>query len=140
LREGSSIAPEATSSWHYFYELAEGMKLDISLAHPLKTRAIAEARIKTGRIDPTTLAHLLRANPLPRASTPARQAGDMRGVLRYRASLVFLRVPVKNKVHAVSSTNGVSPGCSDVISKSGVAWLRQLDLRIFATGQGTHRA
>jgi hypothetical protein len=35
------------------------------LAHPLRTRAIAEARIKTDTIDPTILARLVKTDLLP---------------------------------------------------------------------------
>ncbi|MBS1243359.1 MAG: tnp [Nitrospirae bacterium] len=53
LLEDSKIAIEATCNWYYFYELLEGKSPEIHLAHPLKTRAIAEARIKTDKIDST---------------------------------------------------------------------------------------
>jgi len=91
LPKGTKIALEATGSWYYFYEMAEGMGLDIHLAHPLKTRAIAAARIKTDKIDSAILAHLLRTNLLPTSYIPTRATRDAREILRYRASLVFLR-------------------------------------------------
>ena len=47
---------EATFNWVYFYDEA-------ILAHPLKTRAIAEARIKTDSIDSNILAHLFTFRP-----------------------------------------------------------------------------
>ena len=65
---------------------------DLVLAHPLKTKAIASARIKTDKIDATTLAQLLRADLVPAAYIPPRDVRDTREVLRYRASLVRLRV------------------------------------------------
>lgn len=37
----------------------------VVLAHPAKVRAIAEARIKTDKIDSETLAHILRADLIP---------------------------------------------------------------------------
>ena len=36
-------------------------------AHPLKVKAIADAKIKTDKIDATVLAHLLRADLVPEA-------------------------------------------------------------------------
>ncbi len=39
----TKIAIEATCNWYYFYELVEAHDLDIVLAHPLKTKAIASA-------------------------------------------------------------------------------------------------
>ncbi len=65
LDRDDRIAVEATGNWYYFYELLEEKAPNISLAHPLKTRVIAEARVKTDKIDSTILAHLLRADLLP---------------------------------------------------------------------------
>lgn len=70
LPVGASIALEATGNWYYFYELLEDTGLQVVLSHPSKTRAIAEAKIKTDTIDSRTLAHLLRADLLPRAHIP----------------------------------------------------------------------
>jgi transposase len=80
---------------------------DLVLAHPLKTKAIATARIKTDKIDATTLAHLLRADLVPAAYIPPRPVRDTRELLRYRASLVRLRTQVKNKIAAIVSKTGL---------------------------------
>jgi transposase len=57
---------KATGSWYYFYEVLEDTGAEIFLAHPLRTRDIAEARIKTDTIDSTIIAHLLaRTSCLP---------------------------------------------------------------------------
>lgn len=68
----SRIAVEATGNWMWLYELIEERHPDLVLAHPLKTKAIASARIKTDKIDATTLAHLLRADLVPAAYIPPR--------------------------------------------------------------------
>jgi len=81
LPPGSKIALEATEGWYSFYEMLESYCPEIYLAHPLKTRAIAEARIKTDKIDSTILAHLLRANLLPISYIPPREIRDGREIL-----------------------------------------------------------
>ena len=48
-------------------ELLKGLVDEVQLAHPLKVKAIAEARIKTDSIDSETLAYLLRADLIPEA-------------------------------------------------------------------------
>jgi transposase len=48
--------------WLKTYEAFEKYGIDVKLANPLKTKAIAEARIKTDKLDARTLAHLLRSN------------------------------------------------------------------------------
>ena len=42
----------------------------VKLAHPLKVKAIADAKIKTDKIDARILAHLLRADLIPEAYVP----------------------------------------------------------------------
>jgi transposase len=103
------LAVEATGNWMWLYEQIEDQHPDLVLAHPLKTRAIASARIKTDKIDATTLAHLLRTDLLPAAYIPPRAIRDQRELLRYRASLVRLRTQVKNKIAAIVGKTGLQP-------------------------------
>ena len=45
------VALEATYGWEWLAELLEEADYDVHLAHPLRTRAIAAARVKTDAID-----------------------------------------------------------------------------------------
>ena len=129
LNRNDNVAVEATGNWYYFYELLESKTPNISLAHPLKTRIIAEARVKTDKIDSRILAHLLRANLLPEAYIPSRETRDLRELLRYRASLVKLRTQLKNKIHSILSKNGTLCPFSDLFGKSGLEFLQKIELR-----------
>jgi transposase len=129
LPRGSKIALEATGSWYYFYEVLEDTGAEIFLAHPLKTKAIASARIKTDKIDSTILAHLLRTNLLPTSYIAPRGIRDIREILRYRASLVSLRTSIKNKVHAILAKNGMAIPYTDVFGKKAISYLQGLELR-----------
>lgn len=125
----SQAVVEATGNWMYLYETIERYTPEVVLAHPLKTRAIAEARIKTDTIDATTLAELLRLEGIPKAYIPPREVRDIRELLRYRASLVSIRVSLKNKIHAVLTKNGIDCTFSDVLGKASQLWLKNLNLR-----------
>ena len=72
---------EATYGWEWLAELLEEAGYDLHLAHPLRTRAIAAARVKTDAIDAKTLAHLLRAGFLPEAYIAPRELRDLRELL-----------------------------------------------------------
>ena len=120
---------EATGHWTYLYELIEDECPDLVLAHPLKTKAIASARIKTDKIDATTLAHLLRADLLPAAYIPPRAVRDTREVLRTRASLVRLRTQVKNKVHAILTKNGLRTPTTHALGKKAQRFLATVPVR-----------
>lgn len=63
---------EASYNWQYFYRIAEELSNDVVLAHPLKTRIIGEAKIKTDKIDSKILAYMLKADMLPRAYVPKK--------------------------------------------------------------------
>jgi len=145
LPTDARIAVEATGNWMWLYELIEERHPDLVLAHPLKTNAIASARIKPDKIDATTLAQLLRADLVPAAYIPPRDVRDTREVLRYRASLVRLRAQVKRIRSRPSSVakglSGQRPGVM-AGSPAGSARSESVSARPgshFILGHGPHR-
>lgn len=58
---------EATRNWTFMHDWLEELIGDVTLAHTLKVKAIAEAKIKTDKIDSAILAHLLRCDLVPAA-------------------------------------------------------------------------
>ncbi len=102
----------------------------VVLAHPGKVRAIAEARIKTDKIDSEILAHLLRADLIPKATAPSTRSGsEARAKAPYRLFLVQLRTMVKNRIRALLTQHSVElPKISDLFGKSGLVWLQKVEL------------
>lgn len=129
LPKDCKVAFEATEGWYYFYEQLEDRCSEIRLAHPLKVRAIAAAKIKTDKIDSEILAHLLRTDLLPCSYIPPREVRDNREILRYRASLVSLRTILKNKIHSILSKNGIISKYSELFGKKSLEHLKTLELR-----------
>ena len=124
---------EACYGWEYFYDEVDGLVEELIMAHPLKTRLIAEARIKTDAIDSETLAHLLRADLIPKAYAPAADTRDKKNLLRYRSSLTAMKVRIKNMIHAVLTRNHIEDKgfkeLSDKFGKKGMAYLRSVTLK-----------
>jgi transposase len=129
LPSHSKLAIEATCNWYYFYELVEDHDIDIFLAHPLKTKAIASARLMNDKVSSATLAHLLRADLLPTAYIPDQHTRDIREVLRMYAFLIAQRTRLKNRVHAILMKNGLSCPYKDIFGKKSLHWLSDLTLR-----------
>jgi transposase len=125
----SRIAVEATYGWEWLAELLEDAGYEIHLAHPLRTRAIAAARVKTDAVDARTLAHLLRADLLPEAYVAPRELRDLRELLRHRIALTGMRSALKNRVHAILAKHGITRQHSDLFGKGGRAFLDELALR-----------
>ncbi|MBV9841102.1 MAG: IS110 family transposase [Sphingomonadaceae bacterium] len=96
--ENSHAVMEATRNWTVMYDWLDELCDDVVLAHPAKVKAIAEAKIKTDKIDATILAHLLRADLVPVAYVPSEAARMLRQALRERMFYVRLRTMVKNRV------------------------------------------
>ncbi len=105
--EETKIVIESTSIWEYIFEILDEMKYEVKLANPSKTRAIAEARIKTDSIDANTLCDLLRANLVAESYIPPKEIRNLRNIMRQRSSIVKGRTQMKNKIHAVLLMNGI---------------------------------
>ena len=129
LEGESRIAVEATYGWEWLAELLEDAGYEIHLAHPLRTRAIAAARVKTDAVDAKTLAHLLRADLLPEAYVAPRELRDLRELLRHRIALTGMRSALKNRVHAILAKHGITRQHSDLFGKGGREFLDALQLR-----------
>src|SRR5882762_8069787 len=132
------VAMEACYSWGYFHDLLEGLVDQITLAHPAKTRLIAEARIKTDELDARALADLLRTNLLPTAYQPSAATRQVKEYLRYRCGLVRLSTAIKNKVHALLAPHEYAQRAAlaevtDWFGKSGRSLLAAVEL----PGDGT---
>jgi transposase len=99
------------------------------LAHPGKLRVIAEARIKTDKIDAEMLARLLRADLIPAAHAPTKEVRAVKRGLRQRLFLVRVQTMVKNRIGALRSRHTVQRrAVADLYGKEGLAWLRGLTL------------
>ncbi len=125
----SRVALEATYGWEWLAELLEDSGYEFHLAHPLRTRAIAAARVKTDAVDARTLAQLLRADLLPEAYVAPRELRDLRDLLRHRVALTQLRSGLKNRVHAMLAKHGIQHRHSDLFGKAGREFLAELSLR-----------
>jgi transposase len=123
------VVMESTGSvWTNLYNSLDVRGIYVVLANPLKTKAIASARIKNDRIDARILAHLLRSNLIPESYVPPRELREIRALIRHRASTVKIRSMVKNKVHALIDKHGITSSYSDIFGKGGTEWLKSLEL------------
>jgi transposase len=120
---------EATRNWYWEVELLEECGLAVKLANPQKVRLIAEAKVKTDKVDAWTLAHLERTGFLPEAYIPPREVRDQRELLRYRLALVGIGTSLKNRVHALLDKLGIRQSFTDLFGKGGREFLAALQLR-----------
>jgi hypothetical protein len=65
----------------------------------LKTRAIAEARIKYDKLDASILADLAGADLISKCYVPDKYIREIRTLIRHRIDLARRRTQLKNKLH-----------------------------------------
>jgi len=128
----TSVVHEACWNWGKLYDWLEEMEQveEVVLAHPHKTRLIADAQIKTDRLDAKALATLLRGNLVARVHIPVAASRARKNLLRQRLSWARLRTMIRNRVHALVDRqhNLPLPQCSDLFGVQGMAALRSAQL------------
>jgi transposase len=127
LRE-CRVALEATTNTWAMVAILEPLVAEVVVSNPLRTRAIAAAKIKTDKVDALVLAQLLRADYLPRVWSPDEATRRMRQRSSERANLSADRTRLKNRIHAVLHQRLIQPPMKDLFSKAGMQWLAHLPL------------
>lgn len=119
---------EASRNWPRYAELIRPYCDKVVMAHPLKVRAIASAKIKTDTIDSNILSDLLRANLIPESYMPTLDIVELRETLRYRAGLSRMRGELKTKAKNILSREGKKCEFDEVTGKRARLWLNSLEL------------
>src|SRR3954454_18855149 len=124
LAPSDEVAIEATCNTHAIAKLLEGRVARVVISNPQKTRAIAEAKVKTDKVDAAILAQLLAADFLPAVWLPDAASNALRRQVIRRAALVRQRTRAKNQIHAILHRNLV-PRCpaSYLFGHKGRRWL-----------------
>ena len=121
------MAIESTGFTFPAYDFLEGNGYEVKVAHPLKTRAIADAKIKTDKIDAKILANLLRGDLLPTSYIPKKDMREIKEMVRHRAYMVRFRTSLKNKIHNELAKRWIKEN-GNIFTKKGIEWLRSLGI------------
>jgi transposase len=126
------VAIEASANYSYIVDALSKNGYEVLIAHPLKTRAIAEAKIKSDKIDAKILADLARGNLLPTSWIPPKEIRELRDLVRQRIFLVKQRTKLKNKIHAELIKRGIGYK-GNIFTKAGKEWLHSLKIPAIET-------
>lgn len=128
LTRQDAVALEATFHTWSVVAVLKPWVAEVIVSNPLRTKAIAEAKIKTDKVDALVLAQLLRCDFLPRVWEPDAATQRLRRLTHRRASLVTDRTAIKNRLHAVLAERLIPVPASRLFSSQGLAALRTLEL------------
>jgi transposase len=118
------VAIEATCNTHAIVRAIEPRVARVVVSNPMKTRAIAEAKVKTDKVDAAVLAELLAADYLPSVWVADEGTQALRRQVARRTQLVRQRTRIKNQIQAILHRNLVNR-CpfSDLFGVKGRCWL-----------------
>jgi transposase len=122
------VAMEATFNTWAVADVLQPYVASLTISNPLLTRAIAQAKIKTDKIDSAVLAHLLRLDYLPTVWQPDEHTRQLRSQTTERATLTQDRTRLKNRIHGLLQQRLIQEPERLFDCPQGLPWLKQLAL------------
>ena len=129
LRPTDHVVLEATGNTAAIVAALHSHVARVVIANPLQVRLIAEARVKTDKIDAAVLAQLYASGFLPEVWIADDRTQALRRQVARRAQIVRQRTRLKNEIHSVLATHLI-PRCTatDLFGKKGRRWLAEQPL------------
>jgi transposase len=128
LLKDDQVALEATVNTWAVVAVLEPFVGRVAVGNPLQIRAIAQAKVKTDKVDAAVLANLLRCEYLPEVWRPGPDTLRLRQQTGVRAGLVADRTRLKNRIHGVLTGLLIEPPEVGLFSQQGIAWVREVGL------------
>ncbi len=127
LRPGDRVALEATTNCWAVADLLRPHVARVLVSNPLTTKAIAQAKVKTDKVDAYVLAQLLRCDFLPEVWQPDEATRRLRELTGRRATLVGHRTAMRNRIHSVLAMRLVEAP-ERLFTTAGLEWLDGVEL------------
>ena len=124
LTHDDHVVVEATGNAAAVVEVLSPHVGRVVIANPKQVRLIADAKIKTDKIDATVLARLYASGFLPEVWVPDARTEALRRQVTRRTQLVRQRTRLKNIVQSILHAHLVPP-CphGDLFGQAGRGWL-----------------
>ena len=123
-----AVVESTANMWIRIHDTLEDNGINTVLANPYKTRIIAEAKIKSDKLDARILADLLRSGLVYQSYVPSKEFREKRSLIRHRISLVRNRTLLEKKVHSLLDEYDYKTDLTDIFGRSGMCWLKELQL------------
>jgi transposase len=124
----SKIVIESMASWYGLYDLFTEQGFQVVISNPIKTKAIASAKIKNDKVDSHMLAQLLRAGLISTVYVSTVKTRQLKELLRHRQRLVRDITRMKNRIHILLMKNNYPVPYSDLFGVQGLKYLREISL------------
>lgn len=109
--------------WSLLREHSHGARIEV--ANSMQVKAIAEARIKTDKIDAHILAQLLRTDFIPAVVMPDDPTWQLRQLMTHRQLLARHRTATRNAVCGILHRKLLTAPVRELFGPTGRRWLQE---------------
>jgi transposase len=127
LQPGDQVALEATTNCWAVADALRRCVARLLVSNPMATKAIAQAKVKTDKVDAQVLAQLLRCDFLPEVWQPDEATRRLREMTGRRAALIGQRTAMRNRIHSVLAMRLVETPLR-LFNAAGLDWLASVEL------------
>jgi transposase len=128
LDDETRIVIESTASWYWIYDLLTGNGFNVVISNPLKTKAIASAKIKNDKVDSHMLSQLLRSKLIATVHVSSLETRKLKELMKHRARLVRDATRNKNRISMIFMKNNIQPPVRDLFGKKGLEFIAEAPL------------
>jgi transposase len=127
LRPADHVALEATTNCWAVADALRSHVTGVLVSNPMATKAIAQAKVKTDKVDAHVLAQLLRCDFLPEVWQPDEATRKLRELTGRRSTLVGQRTAMRNRIHSVLAMRLIEAPAK-LFKAEGLQWLETVEL------------
>jgi transposase len=124
----NAVLESTGNMWMRIHDTLEDNGIDTILANTYKTKIIAQAKIKSDKLDARILSDLLRTGLVYESYVPVKEFREKRSLVRHRIVLSRTKTKLANKIHAILDKYEYRTELTDIFGKSGVNWLKSLSV------------
>src|SRR4029450_3861910 len=129
LPDRFEVCYEASCGYGHYHDLLRPIASRVLVAHPGQLRLMFRSKNKNDRNDAERLAKLLYLGETPTVHVPSLEVRTWREMINCRSQIIAKRTRAKNTLRALLRSAGVNPPKHPGLwTKSGLKWLRQLEL------------
>jgi transposase len=129
LKPGDHVAFEATTNCWAVADVLRPHVTKLVVSNPMATKAIAQAKVKTDKVDALVLAQLLRCDFLPEVWPPDEATRRLRELTGRRSALVGQRTAMRNRIHSVLAMRLIEAPL-DLFASKNLEWLKTVEIDV----------
>jgi len=123
-----AVCESTANYWIRLHDTLEDNGIDTVLAHPAKTKIIAQAKLKNDKLDSDVLTDLLRSDMVYESFVPEKYYRDLRSLVRTRLNRVHNVTKHKNMIYAILAKYDYTKPTNQTFSKKGIEWMKTIVL------------